>query len=136
LKKNEEHANIGYSSQLLHFLPFSLVGRLSWEKQKVPIKQKENKYKSNTQRNFETLVYHRFTINASLDGFRGKRTHNFFLDLKSHAVRNKSISDAWLFCKNKQVNLKTKQKTGNLTEKQAQHALAGKFSRMKNQQEN
>jgi len=29
-----------------------------------------------------------------------------------------------------------KPKTGNFTEKQAQHALAGKFNKTKNQQEN
>jgi len=45
-------------------------------------------------------------------------------------------SDARLFCKNKQVNLKNKQKIGNLTEKQAQNALTGKFNKSKNQQEN
>jgi len=45
-------------------------------------------------------------------------------------------SDARLFGKNKQVNLKNKPKIDNLTEKQAQHALAGKFSKTKNQQEN
>jgi len=45
-------------------------------------------------------------------------------------------SDARLFCKNKQVNLKNKPKIGNLTEKQAQNALAGKFNKTKNQQEN
>jgi len=33
-------------------------------------------------------------------------------------------SDARLFCKNKQENLKNKLKIGNLTEKQAQHTLA------------
>jgi len=45
-------------------------------------------------------------------------------------------SDARLFCKNKQVNLKNKPKIGNLIEKQAQHALAVKFNKTKNQQEN
>jgi len=45
-------------------------------------------------------------------------------------------SDARLFCKNKQENLKNKQKTGNLSEKQALYALAGKFNKTKNQQEN
>jgi len=47
-----------------------------------------------------------------------------------------STSDARLFCKNKQVNLKTKPKIGNLTEIQPQNALAGKFNKTKNQQEN
>jgi len=46
------------------------------------------------------------------------------------------VSDARLFCKNKQVSLKNKLKIGNLIEKQAQHALAGKFNKTKNQQEN
>jgi len=45
-------------------------------------------------------------------------------------------SDARLFCKNKQENLKNKPKIGNLSEKQAQDALAGKFNKTKNQQEN
>jgi len=45
-------------------------------------------------------------------------------------------SDARLFCKNKQVNLKNKPKIRNLTEIQAQNALAGKFNKTKNQQEN
>ena len=45
-------------------------------------------------------------------------------------------SDARWFCKDKQVNLKNKPKIGNLTEKQAQHALAGKFNKTKNQQDN
>ena len=45
-------------------------------------------------------------------------------------------SDARLFCKNKQVQLKNKPKIGNLTEKQAQHLLAGKFKKTKNYQEN
>ena len=45
-------------------------------------------------------------------------------------------SDARLFSKNKQVNLKNKPKIGNLAEKQAQHALAWKFNKTKNQQEN
>ena len=45
-------------------------------------------------------------------------------------------SDARLFCNNKQVNLKIKPKIGNLTEKQAQHPLAGKFNKTKNQQGN
>jgi len=39
-----------------------------------------------------------------------------------------SRSDARLFCKNKQVNLKNKPKIGNLTEKQAPYALAAFFS--------
>jgi len=38
-------------------------------------------------------------------------------------------SDARLFWKNKQVNLKNKPKIGNLTEKQTQKALAGKFNK-------
>jgi len=41
------------------------------------------------------------------------------------------FSDARLFCKNKQVNLKNKPKTGNLTEKQAQHPLAWKLNKTK-----
>jgi len=45
-------------------------------------------------------------------------------------------SDARLFCKNKRIKFKNKPKIGNLTEKQAQPALAGKFSKTKNQQEN
>jgi len=36
-------------------------------------------------------------------------------------------SDARLFCKNKQVNLKNKPKIGKLIEKEAQHALAEKL---------
>jgi len=47
-----------------------------------------------------------------------------------------SNSDARLFCKHKQVNLKNKPKIGNFTEKQVQHALAGKFNETKNYQEN
>ena len=39
-----------------------------------------------------------------------------------------SRSDARLFCKNQQVNLKNKPKIGNLTEKQAPYALAAFFS--------
>jgi len=35
-----------------------------------------------------------------------------------------------------QVNVKNKPKRGNLTEKHAQHALAGKFNETKNYQEN
>jgi len=46
------------------------------------------------------------------------------------SVRRQS-RDARLFCKNKQVNLKNKPKIGNLTEKQAQHALAGKLKKTK-----
>jgi len=42
------------------------------------------------------------------------------------------VSDARLFSKNKQVNLKNKLKIGNLTEKQAQNALAGKSNNTKN----
>jgi len=45
-------------------------------------------------------------------------------------------SDARLFCKNKQVNLKNKPKIGSLTEKQALYALAGKFNKTKSQEEN
>jgi len=45
-------------------------------------------------------------------------------------------SNARLFCRNKQANLKSKPKIGNLTEKQAQHALAGKLKKTKNQQDN
>jgi len=40
-------------------------------------------------------------------------------------------SDARLFCKNKQVNLKNKPKIGNLTEKQAQHAFGKKIQQNK-----
>jgi len=46
------------------------------------------------------------------------------------------ISDAKLFCKNKQINLKNKPKIGNFNEKQAQHVLAGKFNKTNNQQQN
>jgi len=53
---------------------------------------------------------------------------------ESHAAREPS--DARLFAKNKQMNLKNKLKIGNLTEKQAQNALAGKFNKTKNWQEN
>jgi len=42
-------------------------------------------------------------------------------------------SDARLFCKKKQVNLKNKAKIGNSTEKQAQNAFPGKFNKTKNQ---
>jgi len=51
-------------------------------------------------------------------------------------LRNNKYSDARLFCKNKQVNLKNKAKIGNLTEKQANMRLARKFSKKKNRQEN
>ena len=47
---------------------------------------------------------------------------------------NMASSDARLFCKNKQEYMKNKPKTGNLTEKQAQHALAGKCNKKKKQQ--
>jgi len=43
-----------------------------------------------------------------------------------------TTSDARLFCKNKQENMKNNPKIGNLTGKQAQHALAGKCSKTKN----
>jgi len=68
--------------------------------------------------------------------------------VKIAAQENKSInfgesllktfdtSDAKSFCKNKQVNLKNKPKIGNFVEKQAQHALAGRFNKTKTQQEN
>jgi len=46
------------------------------------------------------------------------------------------VSDARLSRKNKQVDLKNKPKIGNFTGKQAQHALAGKFNKTKNQQQN
>jgi len=36
----------------------------------------------------------------------------------------------------KQVNLKNKPKIGNAIEKEAEHALARKFNKTKNQQEN
>jgi len=49
---------------------------------------------------------------------------------------NMASSDARLFCKNKQENKKNKPKIGNLTEKQAQHALAGKCNKTKYQQLN
>jgi len=42
-----------------------------------------------------------------------------------------TCSDARLFCKNKQVNLRNKPKIGNLTVKQAQNPLAGKFNKAK-----
>jgi len=45
-------------------------------------------------------------------------------------------SDARLFCKNKQENMKNKPKIGNLTEKQAQHALTEKCNKTKYQQLN
>jgi len=38
-------------------------------------------------------------------------------------------SDARLFCKNKQTNLKNKPKMGNLTEKQAQRAFGRKIKK-------
>jgi len=41
-----------------------------------------------------------------------------------------------LFCKTKQEDMKNKPKIGNLTEKQAQHVLAGKCNKTKNQQVN
>jgi len=40
-------------------------------------------------------------------------------------------SDARLFCKNKQVNLKNKPKIGNVTEKQDQHAFGKKIRQNK-----
>jgi len=49
---------------------------------------------------------------------------------------NMASSDARLFSKNKQENVKNKPKICNLTEKQAQHALAGKCNKTKNQQVN
>jgi len=45
-------------------------------------------------------------------------------------------SDARLFCKNKQCNMKNKPKIGNLSEKQAQHPLPGKCNKTKNRQVN
>jgi len=39
-------------------------------------------------------------------------------------IKYNQLSDARLFSKNKQENLKNKPKIGNLTKKQAQHALA------------
>jgi len=56
--------------------------------------------------------------------------------LYTPSKRHRLVSDARLFCKNKQVNLKNKPKISNLTENQAQHALAWKFNKTKNQQEN
>ena len=53
-----------------------------------------------------------------------------------HVLVHLCNSDARLFCKNKQENMKNKPKTGNLTEKQAQYALAGKCNKTKNQQVN
>jgi len=50
-------------------------------------------------------------------------------------IKYNQLSDARLFSKNKQENLKNKPKIGNLTKKQAQHALAWKFNKTKNQQE-
>jgi len=50
-----------------------------------------------------------------------------------------SLLCAWQWCQvilEKQACLKNKPKIGNLTEKQAQHALAWKFNKTKNQQEN
>jgi len=44
-------------------------------------------------------------------------------------LNSDSGGDVRLFCKNKS-------KTGNVTEKQAQHALEGKFNKTKNQQVN
>ena len=54
------------------------------------------------------------------------------------AVLSQTImcSDARLFCKNKQYNMKNKPKIGNLTQEQAQHALAGKFNKTNNRQVN
>jgi len=52
------------------------------------------------------------------------------------ATKFNVTSDARLFCKDKQENLKNKPKIGNLSEKQAQYALAIKFNKTKNQQEN
>jgi len=42
---------------------------------------------------------------------------------------NTFYSDARLFCKNKQANLKNKPKMGNLAEKQAQHAIGKKIQK-------
>jgi len=47
-------------------------------------------------------------------------------------VRIRSISDARLFSKNKQENLKDKPKIRNSTEKQAQNALVEKLNKTKN----
>ena len=49
---------------------------------------------------------------------------------------NMTSSDARLFSKNKQENMKNKPKIGNLTENQAQHVLAGKYNKTKIQQLN
>jgi len=45
-------------------------------------------------------------------------------------------SDARLFCKNKQVNLKNKPKIANLTENKPNMRLARKFNKIKNWSEN
>ena len=65
-----------------------------------------------------------------------RAAYNNAYRIMHHIPRNVSVSDARLFCKNKQENLKNKPKIGNLSEKQAQYALAGKFNKTKNQQEN
>jgi len=69
--------------------------------------------------------------------FQTKQFFYFHMSIFNQ-FRNKivSASDARLFCKNKQVNFKNKRKRGYLTEKQAQHALAGKSNGTKNYQEN
>jgi len=55
-------------------------------------------------------------------------------DLAAHScpLRCLQSSDARLFSKTNQANLKSKPKIGNLTEKQAQNALAAKFNKTKN----
>jgi len=68
----------------------------------------------------------------------GTNTRNSSVTVKVSSTPqiNMASSDARLFCKNKQENMKNKSKIGNLTEKQAQHALAGKCNKTKNQQLN
>jgi len=52
------------------------------------------------------------------------------IDIKNANLAT-TTSDARLFCKNKQVNLKNKPKISNLTERQAQHPLSGNSTKRK-----
>ena len=70
-------------------------------------------------------MYKQYSFDSTFDFWECNNCHN------AVHLRSLLISDARLFCKNKQVNLKNKPKTGNLTEKQAQHPLAWKFNKTK-----
>jgi len=63
-----------------------------------------------------------------------RKQHSLICHYTANAIQYHAASDARLLCKNKQENMKDKPKRGNLIEKQAQHALAGKCNKTKNQQ--